>query len=88
MSISFQSTSASTASRENAAVVAAAANAAAAKMRFPPPVQMAASQHGVIHPPNSNATAIGFPPQQQVAMRLQRERKLSRPDENGRSTEV
>ncbi|XP_037909142.1 IQ motif and SEC7 domain-containing protein 1 isoform X2 [Hermetia illucens] len=88
MSISFQSTSASTASRENAAVVAAAANAAAAKMRFPPPVQMAASQHGVIHPPNSNATAMGFPPQQQVAMRLQRERKLSRPDENGRSTEV
>lgn len=36
MSISFQSTTTSNASRENAAVIAAAANAAAAKMRLGP----------------------------------------------------
>ena len=55
MSISFQSTTASNASRDNAAVVAAAANAAAAKMRFPPPAgQQHQHQHQIMHIPSSH----------------------------------
>lgn len=95
MSISFQSTSASTASRENPAVVAAAANAAAAKMRFPPPASghIMGGHHHSLHPAatsDSNTTSNGglMHMYQPPGMRVRRERKLSRTDDNGRSTEV
>ena len=102
MSISFQSTTTSNASRENAAVIAAAANAAAAKMRLGP--NAAVPVGGLyIAPSVQGVSQIAFV-QQQHNHQLQqphqqqsqapnsgripgRERKVSRSEEN-RSTEV
>lgn len=104
MSISFQSTTTSNASRENAAVVAVAVNSAAAKMRF---VQAPSAVSGVYVSPciqtfsNINIAQHQQSPinvihnQQNLQQSLTtvgritgRERKLSRSEESGRSTEV
>ncbi|KAL9902051.1 IQ motif and SEC7 domain-containing protein 1 isoform X3 [Glossina fuscipes] len=104
MSISFQSTTTSNASRENAAVVAVAVNSAAAKMRF---VQAPSAVSGVYVSPciqtfsNINIAQHQQSPinvihnQQSLQQSLTtvgritgRERKLSRSEESGRSTEV
>ena len=103
MSISFQSTTTSNASRENAAVIAAAANAAAAKMRLGP--NAAVPVGGLyIAPSVQGISQIAFVQQQPHNHQLQqthqqqsqapnsgripgRERKVSRSEEN-RSTEV
>lgn len=105
MSISFQSTTTSSVSRENAVIVAAAANAAAVKFKFPsaapagsalgavvgtafqmsdPNASHAYSQHLLYHQ-QSNQQAQ----QPQITCRVTcRDRRLSRSDENGRSTDV
>lgn len=103
MSISFQSTTTSNASRENAAVIAAAANAAAAKLRLVPPAATVGglyiapgiqgfNQVNYVHPHAAHMLQQQQIQQQQtqapVSGRIPgRERKLSRSEEN-RSTEV
>lgn len=102
MSISFQSTTTSNASRENAAVIAAAANAAAAKMRLGPTATAVGGLY--IAPGIQGYNQVNYVHQQHAHMLQQqqqqqqsqaplsgrisgRERKLSRSEDN-RSTEV
>ncbi|XP_059220085.1 IQ motif and SEC7 domain-containing protein 1 isoform X3 [Stomoxys calcitrans] len=102
MSISFQSTTNSNASRENAAVIAAAANAAVAKLRLGPaaatvgglfiaPGIQGYNQVNYIHPHALMLQQQHHQQQQSqasIAGRIPgRERKLSRSEEN-KSTEV